>query len=205
MEDSLDQIIRRKKFENNKEQIRNFITHCLGFQPEDLTGGEFANDFTWKTKNSELNITFYQGCTWKDEKDYFWYILRINGNKIEGEYHFNDHIYCEDEEEIVGIIQPFKDCIENRKTLNVTSTIEHIPFIKRFYVIQAFQDNYWRDVIVSRGDICTANKKARHYRNQNNCETRVIEIREEVSYSYEYEQIDSYKKNEASNRQEAKQ
>ena len=77
MEDRLDQIIREKKFENNIEQIRNFITHCLGFQPEDMIGGEFANDFTWKTKNAELNITFYQGCTWKDEKDSFWYILRI--------------------------------------------------------------------------------------------------------------------------------
>lgn len=195
MEDSLDQIIREKKFENNIEQIRNFITHYLGFQPEDLTGGEFANDFTWKTKNAELNITFYQGCTWKDEKDSFWYILRINGNKTEGEYHFNDHLYCEDEGEIVKIIQPFKDCMENRKTLNVTSNRESKPFTYRYYVIQAFRDNLWSDVLFSRGNICTANKKARHYRNQNDCETRVVEIRENIAYSYEYEVVDKYDRN----------
>lgn len=78
---------------------------------------------------------------------------------------------------------------ENRKTLNVTSTIEHTPFIKRNYVIQAFKDGYWSDVRVSRGNICTADKKARHYRNQNDCETRVVEIRENISYTYEYEVV----------------
>ena len=196
MEDRLDQILREKKFDNNIKQIRNFIIHCLGFQPEDMTGGEFANDFTWKTKNAELNITFYQGCTWKDEKDSFWYILMINGNKTEGEYHFNDHLYCEDEEEIVKIIQPFRDCIENRKTLNVTSSRESKPFTNRYYVIQVFQDNHWSDALFSRGNICTANKKARHYRNQNGCETRVVEIRENVSYSYEYEVTNKYDRNE---------
>lgn len=48
-------------------QIRNFIIHCLGFQPDDMTGGEFANDFTWKTNNSELEIILYYGCSWRKE------------------------------------------------------------------------------------------------------------------------------------------
>lgn len=180
-------------FDFTKEQIRNFITHCLGFQPEDMTGGEFANKFTWQTKNSKLTIIFYKG--YKDSKDYFWYSLNINGSESSGEYYFNDHLYCEDEEEIVKIIQPFKDGIENRKTLNVTSNIESKPFTNRYYVIQAFKDCHWSDALFSRGNICTANKKARHYRNQNNCETRVVEIRENITYSYEYEVVDKYDRN----------
>ena len=71
--------------------------------------------------------------------------------------------------------------------LNVSSNIESKPYTNRYYVIQAFQNNIWSDVIFSRGNILTANKKARHYRNQNNCDTRVVEIRENVSYTYEYE------------------
>lgn len=189
MEDSLDKIIREKKFESCKNQIRNFITHLLGFHPEDMTGGEFANDFTWKTKNAELRVIFYYGCAWRNEKDFFCYSLSINGNETKGEYRFNDHLYCEDEEEIAKIIQPFKDCVENRKTLNVTSIIERIPFTNRKYVIQVFKDGLWSDVMVSSNNIRTANKKARQYRNQNNCETRVVEIRENVSYSYEYEVV----------------
>ena len=45
------------------------------------------------------------------------------------------------------------------------------------------------------GYVLTANKKARHYRNQNNCDTRVVEIRENVSYTYEYEITSKYEKN----------
>lgn len=44
---------RENKFNFMKEQIRNFITHCLGVQPEDMTGGKFSNYFTWKTNNAE--------------------------------------------------------------------------------------------------------------------------------------------------------
>lgn len=63
---------REDTFNFMKEQIRNFIIHCLGFQPEDMTGGEFANDFTWKTNNSELEIIAYYGYSpWKEEQDYF--------------------------------------------------------------------------------------------------------------------------------------
>jgi hypothetical protein len=58
-----------------------------------------------------------------------------------------------------------------------------------------FRDNLWSDVLFSRGNICTANKKARHYRNQNDCETRVVEIRENIAYSYEYEVVDKYDRN----------
>lgn len=96
---------------------------------------------------------------------------------------------------ISKIIQPFRKTVENRTTLNITSNIESKPFTKRYYVIQAFKDCHWSDVLFSRGDIQTANKKSRHYRNQNNCETRVVEIRENVSYSYEYEVTNKYDRN----------
>lgn len=184
-----------KNFDFMKEQIRNFITHCLGFQPEDTTGGEFANDFTWKTNKSEFRIIFYYGCTWKKEPNFFNYYIEIGDEKSEGNYSFGSQLLCADEDAISKIIQPFKNTVANRKTLNVTSNIESKPFTNRYYVIQAFQNNVWSDVIFSRGDILTANKKARHYRNQNNCDTRVVEIRENVSYTYEYEVTDKYEKN----------
>ena len=88
-----------------------------------------------------------------------------------------------------------RDTVENRTTLNVTSNRESKPFTNRYYVIQAFKDCHWDDVLFSRGNVLTANKKARHYRNQNNCETRVVEIRENVSYTYEYEVTDKYNRN----------
>ena len=88
-----------------------------------------------------------------------------------------------------------RDTVENRTTLNVTSNRESKPFTNRYYVIQAFKDCHWDDVLFSRGNVLTANKNARHYRNQNNCETRVVEIRENVSYTYEYEVTDKYNRN----------
>lgn len=77
--------------------------------------------------------------------------------------------------------------VVTKTTLNVTTNIEQSPYSKWYYIIQAFEDNYWKDVLFSRGDISTAEKKARYYRNQNDCETRVIAVKENVSYSYEYE------------------
>ena len=68
-------------------------------------------------------------------------------------------------------------------------TIEKSPYSKRYYIIQALKHDYWKDVLFSRGDISTAEKKARHYRNQNDCETRIIAVKENVSYSYEYEVV----------------
>lgn len=64
---------REKEFNFMVEQIRNFITHCLGFQPDDMTGGEFNNRFIWKTDNSEFEIIayYYYGCSCKTEQDYF--------------------------------------------------------------------------------------------------------------------------------------
>jgi hypothetical protein len=53
---------------------------------------------------------------------------------------------------------------------------------------------HWQDVLFSRGDISTAEKKARHYRNQNDCETRVIAVKENVTYSYDYELVKEYKR-----------
>ena len=96
---------------------------------------------------------------------------------------------------IIRIIQPFKDTVTNKKTLNITLNKESIPYTNRYYIIQSFQDNEWSDVLFSRGNNLTADKKARHYRNQNNCETRVIEVRENVSYSYEYEVTTKYDRN----------
>ena len=182
-------------FDQMKEQIRNFIIHCLGFQPEDMTGGEFANDFTWKTNKSEFRIVFYYGCGWRKDPNYFDYYVEIGDEKSEGRYSFGSQFLCADEDAITKIIQPFKDTVENRTTLNVTSNRESKPFTNRYYVIQAFKDCHWSDVLLSRGNIKTANKKARHYRNQNNCETRVVEIRENVSYSSEYEVMNKFDKN----------
>lgn len=187
--------IMEDNFDFIKEQIRNFITHCLGFQPEDMTGGEFANEFTWKTNKSEFRIIFYYGCTWRKEPNFFDYYIEIGDEESSGNYLLSSQFLCADEDAISKIIQPFKNTVENRKTLNVTSNRESKPFTNRYYVIQAFKDCHWSDVLFSRGNICTANKKARHYRNQNNCETRVVEIRENVSYSYEYEVTIKYDRN----------
>lgn len=177
---------REKEFNFMVEQIRNFITHCLGFQPDDMTGGEFANDFTWKTNNSEFKIVAYYGCSWKEEPDYFDYYLYVDGKRTSGSHSFGTHLTCEDENAIAKIIQPFKESVVNKTTLNVTTNIEHTPFYRRYYVIQAFVDDQWKDVLHSNGKLKTAQKKARHYRNQNGCETRVVEVTENVSYSYEY-------------------
>jgi hypothetical protein len=73
--------------------------------------------------------------------------------------------------------------------LNITTRIEQTPYSKQYYIIQAFKDCHWQDVLFSRGNISTAKKKARHYRNKNACETRVIAVTENVTYSYEYELV----------------
>lgn len=185
---------RENKFNYMVEQIRNFITHCLGFQPEDITGGEFANEFTWKANNSEFRIVAYYGCSWKEEPDYFDYYLTIDGQRTSGTYSFGTQLTCEDENAIAKIIQPFKDTVVNKTTLNVTTRIEQSPYYKWYYIIQAFKDCHWQDVLFSRGDISTAEKKARHYRNQNDCETRVITVKENVTYSYDYELVKEYKR-----------
>lgn len=187
---------REKEFNHMVEQIRNFIIHCLGFQPDDMTGGEFSNDFTWKTNNSELKIIAYYGCSWETEKDCFDYYLNVNGQRISGSYYFGNQLTCEDEDAIAKIIQPFKKSVVNKTTLNITTNVEQSHYSKRYYIIQAFRDCYWQDVLFSRGDISTAEKKARHYRNKNDCETRVIEVKENVSYSYDYEVVNEYCKND---------
>lgn len=176
------------------EQIRNFITHCLGFQPEDMEGGEFNNRFVWKTNNSELEIIAYYGCSWKTEQDYFDYYLTIDGQRISGSYYFGTQLTCEDENAIAKIIQPLKKSVVNKTTLCVTTNIEQSPYYKWYYIIQAFRDCHWKDVLFSRGDISTAEKKARHYRNKNDCETRVIAVKENVAYSYDYELVKEYSK-----------
>lgn len=183
---------RENKFNYTVEQIRNFITHCLGFQPEDITGGEFANYFTWKTNNSELKIVAYYGCGWKKEPDFFDYDLTIDGQVTSGNYSFGTQLTCEDENAIAHIIEPFKRTVVNKTTLNVTTNIEQSPYCKKYYIIQAFMDCHWQDVLFSRGDIFSAEKKARHYRNKNDCETRVIEVREDITYSYGYKLVKGY-------------
>ena len=185
---------RENKFNYMVEQIRNFITHCLGFQPEDITGGEFANEFTWKTNHSEFRIVAYYDCSWKEEPDYFDYYLTIDVQETSGTYSFGTQLTCEDENAIAKIIQPFKDTVVNKTTLNVTTRIEQSPYYKWYYIIQAFKDCHWQDVLFSRGDISTAEKKARHYRNKNACETRVIGVKENVTYSYDYELVTEYSK-----------
>lgn len=185
---------REKEFNFMVEQIRNFIIHCLGFQPEDMTGGEFANEFIWKTNHSEFEIIAYYGCSWKKEQDYFDYYVTINGQRISGSYYFGNQLTCEDEDAIAKIIQPFKKTVVTKTTLNVTTKIEQSPYSKWYYIIQAFKDCHWQDVLFSRGDISTAEKKARHYRNKNDCETRVIGVKENVNYSYEYELVTKYDK-----------
>lgn len=187
---------RENKFNYIVEQIRNFITHCLGFQPEDITGGEFNNRFIWKTNNSEFEIIAYYGCDWRKQQDYFDYYLTINEQRISGTYYFGNQLTCADEDAIYHIIEPFKATVVTKTTLNVTTNIEQSPYYKRYYIIQAFKDNYWQDVLFSRGDVCTAEKKARHYRNKNDCETRVIAVKESVNYSYDYELVINYNRNE---------
>lgn len=189
--------------ENNntfiKEQIVNYITHCLGFKPDGNIDSDF---FTWSSPISELRIVFYENreCF---HHCYYDFSDASKNPIIEGDYLFGTQLRCADEEAIFEIIKQFRnDYIgHNRKMLNVSSNIELKPYTNRYYVIQVFQNNVWSDVIFSRGNILTANKKARHYRNQNNCDTRVVEIQETVSYSYAYEIVDSYNKNDKENKQ----
>lgn len=186
----------KKEFKLMIEQIRNFITHCIGFQPDDITGGEFSNRFVWKTNNSEFEIVAFYGCSLKKDQDFFEYYLTIDEQRTDGSYYFGNRLTCEDENAIARIIQPFKKSIVNKNTLGVTTNVERSTYSKRYYIIQAFKDCNWQDVLFSRGDIFTAEKKARHYRNKNDCETRVIEVKENVSYSYDYSLITKYSKND---------
>lgn len=187
---------KEKNFIFMVEQIRNYVIHCLGFQPEDMEGGEFNNRFIWKTNNSEFEMIAYYGCDWRKQQDYFDYYLTINEQRISGSYCFGNQLTCADEDAIYHIIEPFKATVVTKTTLNVTTNIEQSPYYKRYYIIQAFKDNYWQDVLFSRGDVCTAEKKARHYRNKNDCETRVIEVKENVTYSYDYSLVKEYSKKE---------
>lgn len=183
---------KEKNFIFMVEQIRNYVTHCLGFQPEDMEGGEFNNRFIWKTNNSEFEIIAYYGCDWKKQQDYFDYYLTINGQRISGSHYFGNQLTSADEEAIYHIIEPFKRTVVNKTTLNVTTDIEQSPYYECYYIIQAFKDNYWQDVLFSRGNILSAEKKARHYRNKNDCDTRVIEVKESIHYSYDYELVTNY-------------
>lgn len=65
----------------------------------------------------------------------------------------------------------------------------HEEPIRYSYIIQACVAGQWVDVLFSRGCFFTAKKKARHYRNQNKCETRVIEIPEHVIHRYEFREV----------------
>ena len=186
----------KKEFKFMVEQIRNFITHCIGFQPDDITGDDFSNRFVWKTNNSEFEIVVFHDCSWKKDQDFFEYYLTIDEQITDGSYYFGNRLTCEDENAIARIIKPFKKSIVNKNTLGITTNIERSTYSKRYYIIQAFKDCNWQDVLFSSGDIFTAEKKARHYRNKNYCETRVIEVKENVSYSYDYSLITEYNKND---------
>ena len=82
----------------------------------------------------------------------------------------------------------------DKETLNVTTNIESTPFSRMYYIVQALHNGAWEDVLLSRGNMDTANKKARHYRNQHDCKTRVIEVRENISYSYNYKLTTNYER-----------
>ena len=94
------------------------------------------------------------------------------------------------------IIQPFKETVVTKATLNVTTKVERSSYYNWYYIIQAFRDCHWQDVLFSRGDVCTAEKKARHYRNKNDCDTRVIAVKEDVTYSYDYSLVIEYDRKE---------
>ena len=72
---------------------------------------------------------------------------------------------------------------------------ENKSYKHREYVIQALMDGVWKDVIHSYGNITTANKKARHYRNKYSKQTRVVEIEESINYTYHYYVTDIYAPN----------
>jgi hypothetical protein len=84
-------------------------------------------------------------------------------------------------------------CISSKEAFRAYHSREDDSFYpshsKRYYIIQAFVDEQWKDVLLSNGNLKTAQKKARHYRNQNGCETRVVEVTENVSYSYGYKLV----------------
>lgn len=76
--------------------------------------------------------------------------------------------------------------------------VNHTPADIERMKEKAFRDCHWQDVLFSRGAISTAEKKARYYRNKNNCDTRVIAAKEEVTYSYDYSLVTEYNKKEDS-------
>lgn len=128
-------------------------------------------------------------------KTYVYEYKNGKTNKIYGCCRFNEA------SNVVALNLDYEDAVVNSKaavmnktTLNVTSNVEQSPYSEQYYIIQAFKGCHWQDVLVGRGDISTAEKKARHYRNQNYCETRVISIKENVSYSYDYDIITKYDK-----------
>lgn len=58
-----------------------------------------------------------------------------------------------------------------------------------YYIIQERFECEWVDVTSTRGDLGNARKIARHIRNQNERETRVVEMREKITHTYEYEEV----------------
>ena len=176
MENLLDNVV---------QEIIEYITYSINKHP-DVSDRYW---YRWTNTISELNITFHAGIN----KNYFHYCIYqfYNNNILEGDYFFGDHLNDTDNKSISDLISPFKDC--SRALLNITSFFkESSAFKNRYYIIQSFYNNQWHDVLFSRGNICTANKKARHYRNQNKCDTRVVEIEETVSYFYKYNVVKGY-------------
>lgn len=71
--------------------------------------------------------------------------------------------------------------------LNITLFNEAVPENHTYYMIQAFKDGKWHDVIYTKADEKGARKKARYIRNQSNCDIRLIRISEYQLYAYDYE------------------
>ena len=127
----------KKEFKLMVEQIRNFITHCIGLQPNDITGGEFSNRFVWKTNNSEFEIVALHDCSLKKDQDFFEYYLTIDGKRIDGSYYFGNRLTCEDENAIARIVQPFKKSImADRKALKI---VKNTHFMRLNKHLRAFK------------------------------------------------------------------
>ena len=96
---------------------------------------------------------------------------------------------CETDKDLFVKVDP-STILQTPETLNITTPHTYTPIDRTVYIIQAKVDGKWQDVIFSRG--CTPEKKARHYRNKHDVETRVIRIIEHCVYSYEYTITNTY-------------
>lgn len=107
-------------FDHMVEDVVGFVTHFLGFKPEDVKGGECNNDFIWETGRTRLQIVFALGSSREKDKNDFSYRYEIDGHNVDGSFCFMHRLTHADEESIAEILQPFKDTFSGNNRVKYT-------------------------------------------------------------------------------------